>query len=96
MENHTTEKQDSSASLSHAERKRIVAKRLKKARLNGGYTQRDVAAYLSISQASYFRMEAMVLEPSAIQLASLSTLYGVSVLWLLGYPNYIVIDRERL
>lgn len=77
-------------SMPHYERRALVASRLKDARLNSGLTQRDVAKDLHIGQSTYCRIENGETEPSAVQLATLSGLYGLSVLWLLGMPSFIV------
>lgn len=76
--------------MPHYERRLLVAQRMKDARQNSGLTQRDIAKYLHIGQATYCRMENAEAEPSAVQLATLSGLYGLSVLWLLGMPNFVV------
>lgn len=80
--------------MPHPERRLLVASRMKKLRENSGLSQRDVAKELHIGQATYCRMEKGETEPSAVQLATLSTLYGYSVLWLLGMPNFVVIDNQ--
>ena len=76
--------------MPHYERRLLVAQRMKDARQDSGLTQRDIAHYLHIGQATYCRMEKAETEPSAVQLATLSGLYGLSVLWLLGMPNFVV------
>ena len=76
--------------MPHYERRALVASRLKDTRLNSGLSQRDVAAVLHIGQSTYCRIENGETEPSAVQLATLSGLYGLSVLWLLGMPSFIV------
>ena len=76
--------------MPHYERRILVARRMKEARENSGLSQRDIALSLHIGQATYCRMEKAETEPSAVQLATLSGLYGLSVLWLLGLPNFIV------
>ena len=76
--------------MPHHQRKIIVAQRLKDARLNSGLTQRDIAKSLHIGAATYCRMEKGEAEPSAVQLATLSGLYGLSILWLLGMPNFVI------
>ena len=76
--------------MPHYQRRALVASRLKDARLNSGLSQRDVAAVLHIGQSTYFRIENGETEPSAVQLATLSGLYGLSVLWFLGMPSFIV------
>jgi transcriptional regulator with XRE-family HTH domain len=76
--------------MPHWQRKLVVARRMKDARLNSGLSQRDVARELHIGAATYCRMERGESEPSAVQIATLSGLYGLSVLWLLGMPNFVV------
>ncbi len=76
--------------MPHPERRLLVAYRLKMARLNSGLTQRDVAKELHIGASTYCRIERGISEPSAVQLATLSGLYGLSVLWLLGMPAFVV------
>jgi transcriptional regulator with XRE-family HTH domain len=67
----------------------LVASRMKEARMNSGLSQRDVAAVLCIGASTYCRMERGKTEPSAVQLSTLSGLYELSVLWLLGMPAFI-------
>jgi ribosome-binding protein aMBF1 (putative translation factor) len=76
--------------MPHYQRRLLVAQRMKDAREDSGLSQRDVARFLHIGQATYCRMEKAETEPSAVQLSTLSSLYGLSVLWLLGMPNYVV------
>jgi transcriptional regulator with XRE-family HTH domain len=87
VENHQT----NLLKLPHAQRRTVVAERIKQARLNNGLSQRNVASVLGISQSSYSRIESGLLEPSAVQIATLSGLFTMSVLWLLGYPNFIAL-----
>ena len=49
-----------------------------------GYTQRQVAEYLGISQPSYIRYENGSSEPTLENLIKLAELYKVSVDYLLG------------
>lgn len=76
--------------MPHHQRKLIVAERLKDARLNSGLSQRSIAKELHIGASTYCRMERAETEPSAVQLATLSSIYGVSVLWLLGMPSFVL------
>lgn len=82
--------QNAAIAMSHLERKLLVAERIKQLRENSGLSQRDVAKALHIGQATYHRMEKGQTEPSAVQIATLSSLYGQTFLWLLGLPNFIV------
>jgi transcriptional regulator with XRE-family HTH domain len=70
--------------------KKEIASRLQDARLQSGLSQRDVAKALNVSQSSYSRMERAILAPDCAQIRVLSGIYGVSILWLLGMPNYFV------
>ena len=79
--------------MSHLERKLLVASRMKEVRENSGLSQRDVAKELHVGQSTYHRMEKGQSEPSAVQIATLSGLYDVTSLWLLGLPNFIVTVR---
>ena len=65
--------------MPHYERRALVASRMRELRENSGLSQRDVCRTLHAKT-----------EPSAVQLATLSGLYGVSVLWLLGMPSFVV------
>jgi transcriptional regulator with XRE-family HTH domain len=80
---------------SYVAAKKEIAARIKNARLQSGLSQRDVAKVLTISQSSYSRMERATLMPDCAQIRVLSGLHGVSILWLLGMPNYFVcIDQS--
>lgn len=72
------------------EAKRKIASRIRDARLQSGLKQSDVADALNVSQSSYSRMERGILSPDVAQIRVLSGLHGVSILWLLGMPNYFV------
>lgn len=76
--------------LPHRERRMLVASRMRDAREHSGLSQRDVAKELCIGASTYSRLERGIAEPSAVQLSTLSGLYGLSVLWLLGIPSYFV------
>ncbi|MDD4077910.1 MAG: helix-turn-helix transcriptional regulator [Bacilli bacterium] len=58
--------------------------KLKKARNDTGFTQREVARETGISQPNIARYETGVLEPNIETLGILADFYGVSVDWLLG------------
>jgi transcriptional regulator with XRE-family HTH domain len=88
LTNHST-----AIAMSHLERKLMVADRIKQLRENSGLSQRDVAKELHIGQSTYCRMEKGQSEPSAVQIATLSSLYGETYLWLLGLPTFIVKAR---
>ena len=73
----------------------LIAERIKEARLNAGLSQKDVATVLHTSQSSYSRMERAELAPDCVQVRTLSGLYGISVLWLMGYPSFVIDTRRR-
>jgi len=76
--------------MPHQQARLLIASRIKEARLNSGLSQKDVANALHTSQSSYSRMERAELAPDCVQIRTLSGLYGISVLWLMGYPSFIV------
>jgi transcriptional regulator with XRE-family HTH domain len=80
--------------LPHQEARILIASRIKEARLNAGLTQHDVAKELHISQSSYCRIEKGTAPPDCVQIRTLSGLYGISVLWLMGYPSFILNTRR--
>ena len=56
-------------------------------RIDNGYTQKQIAAYLGISQNTYSQYEIGVLNYPVDALIKLAELYGVSVDYLLGRTN---------
>ena len=80
--------------MPHQQARLLIASRIKEARLNSGLSQKDVAQALHTSQSSYSRMERAELAPDCVQIRTLSGLYGISVLWLIGYPSFILNTRR--
>lgn len=76
--------------LSYGEAKAIIASRIKAARLNCGMSQRDVAVALHCNQSTISRLEKAEIQPDFLQIRVMSGLFGVSILWLGGYPSFIV------
>jgi transcriptional regulator with XRE-family HTH domain len=76
--------------MPHREARLLIAERIKEARLNSGLSQSNVAEAIHTSQSSYSRMERAELAPDCAQIRTLSGLYGISVLWLMGYPSFVV------
>lgn len=62
----------------------IFPSRMKHARNNTGFTQREVAKETGISQPNIARYESGTLQPDIEKLGILADFYGVSVDWLLG------------
>ena len=56
-------------------------------RIDRGYTQKQVAAYLGISQNTYSQYEIGVLNYPVDAIVLLAKLYGVSTDYLLGLTN---------
>lgn len=64
--------------------KECFTQKIKKARLDAGYTQNQVADATGISQSIIAYMETGKREPSIENLGILADFYSVSVDWLLG------------
>lgn len=60
------------------------AKKLKKARMDLNYTQRDIEAELGIRQATLASYEIGRTQPDIETLGTLADFYGVSTDWLIG------------
>lgn len=75
--------------LSYVEAKVLIAERIKNARLNCGLSQFDVAQSLHCSQSTVSRFESGDISPDFLQVRVMSGLFGVSILWLGGYPSFI-------
>lgn len=58
--------------------------RLKKAREETGYTQRDIAQIIGISKSTIASYETGRTEPKIETLGKLADFYGVSTDWLIG------------
>ena len=58
--------------------------KIKKAREETGFTQREVAKEVNLPQSTIAKYETGNLEPSLETLGILADFYGVSVDWLLG------------
>jgi len=81
--------------MPHQQARLLIASRIKEARLNSGLSQKDVAEVLHISQSSYSRIERGTLPPDCVQVRTLSGLYGISVLWLMGYPSFVINTKRE-
>lgn len=64
--------------------KESFSSKLKKARNNTGFTQREVAKETRISQATIANYETGRTEPDIENLGILADFYGVSADWLIG------------
>lgn len=62
----------------------LFAQKLKKAREDTGFTQREVAKQLNLKQATLASYEIGRTQPDVETLGKLADFYGVSVDWLFG------------
>jgi transcriptional regulator with XRE-family HTH domain len=76
--------------MSHAEAKKLIGSRIKEARIYCGLSQQDIADILFCDQATISRMERGMVSPDAAQIRTLSGIFQLSVLWLMGYPSFVV------
>ena len=70
--------------------KEIFPLRIKQARIEAGYTQKEVAEITEIPQSSIAKYETGKLEPDIEKLGKLAQFYNVSINWLLG----VTIEKE--
>lgn len=69
--------------------------RIRKARIEAGYTQANVAEITGISQSKISQYERGNLEPNLENLATLAQFYNTSLNWLLGVtiePTVVQMD----
>lgn len=76
--------------ISYVEAKQLIGERIREARLNCGLSQQDVAESIFCDQATISRMERGLVAPDVAQIRILSGLFQLSVLWLMGYPSFVV------
>lgn len=65
--------------------------RIKQARINAGYTQKQVEEETGISQSNIAKYENGKLEPDLEKLGVLAQFYNVNINWLLG----VVIEKNK-
>lgn len=58
--------------------------RIKKARLDAGYTQRQIEEFTGIKQSAIAKYETGKLEPDLEKLGILAQFYNIQINWLLG------------
>lgn len=64
--------------------KDLLGEKLKKARIDAGYTQSQVTDIISITQSQLSKIENNQLEPNIETLGTLIDFYEVSADWILG------------
>lgn len=72
------------------ESRQIIGDRMKEARLNSGMSQQDIAQILHCDQTTVSRMERGAISPDCAQIRALSSVFQLSILYLLGYPTFVV------
>ena len=72
------------------ESRKIIGDRMKEARLNSGMSQQDIAQILHCDQTTVSRMERAEISPDCAQIRTLSSVFQLSILYLLGYPTFVV------
>jgi len=73
-----------------AEAKILIGSRVRDARLNCGLSQQSLSELLFCDQATISRIENGILAPDVAQIKVMSGVFGLSVLWLMGYPSFVV------
>jgi transcriptional regulator with XRE-family HTH domain len=81
--------------LSFLEVRELIASRIREARQESGLSQKNVAEALFCDQATISRMERGLVAPDAAQIRMMSGLFRLSVLWLMGYPSFVVHATTR-
>ena len=77
------------------ESRQIIGQRMKEARLNCGLSQMDIAGTLHCDQTTISRMERGQISPDCAQIRILSSIFQLSILYLLGYPTFVVSAIEN-
>jgi len=76
--------------LSMQESRQVIGQRIKEARLNSGMSQCDIAAILHCDQTTVSRMERGIISPDCAEIRLLSSAFQLSILYLLGYPTFVI------
>ena len=77
------------------ESRQIIGQRMREARLNCGMSQSDIAEMLHCDQTTISRMERGQISPDCAQIRILSAAFQLSILYLLGYPTFVVSAVEN-
>lgn len=64
--------------------KEVFPQRIKKARIDAGYTQQQVADITGVNRSSLAKYELGQIEPNLETLGTLAQFYNVSIDWMLG------------
>jgi len=72
------------------EGRQVIGRRIKEARLNSGMSQEDIAKILHCDQTTISRMERGIISPDCAEIRLLSSVFQLSILYLMGYPTFVV------
>ena len=72
------------------EGRQVIGRRMKEARLNSGMSQEDIAKILHCDQTTVSRMERGIISPDCAEIRLLSSVFQLSILYLMGYPTFVV------
>jgi transcriptional regulator with XRE-family HTH domain len=72
------------------ESRQIIGRRIKEARLNCGMSQQDIAQVLHCDQTTVSRIERGLISPDCAEIRLLSSVFQLSILYLMGYPTFVV------
>jgi transcriptional regulator with XRE-family HTH domain len=72
------------------ESRQIIGRRIKEARLNCGMSQQDIAQVLHCDQTTISRIERGLISPDCAEIRLLSSVFQLSILYLMGYPTFVV------
>lgn len=75
--------------------RQIIGERIKEARLNAGMSQCDIASILHCDQTTVSRMERGIISPDCAEIRLLSSIFQLSILYLMGYPTFVVSATSR-
>jgi transcriptional regulator with XRE-family HTH domain len=76
--------------VSMQEGRQVIGRRMKEARLNSGMSQEDIAKILHCDQTTVSRMERGIISPDCAEIRLLSSVFQLSILYLMGYPTFVV------
>lgn len=75
-----------------------ISEKIKELRLKNGWTQKEIAEKLSITQAGYQKLESSDSDITFSRLNQIAEIFGMSVVDIINYPNVVVsgADSERV
>lgn len=73
----------------------MVGKNIKELREEKGYTQKELASKIGVSQGAVYFWEKEINEPTAGYIVKMASIFGVSVDDLLSYENVTAYKNEK-